>query len=247
MSEDAETPPDPLDQAIARALAAAEAATDAAHEAEAALADRAALAATLRSTARRAGWMAAASLAAALVCTLAGGLVWLRSAADLHDAASLQAEATAGFVEQVLALDRIVQGLDAAMAGNTALTETLSARLADLDGRISGDVGTLLQALREMDQTLPSRLAEGQDAALQTLRGDLINAIAEMQLPIPAGTGGSDTGDEATLTRLAEITGRLEALIPRAAAPATGGGGGSGAKAKPRPAASAEPNAFHFP
>jgi len=170
---------DAVEDAIAKALEAAAAATDAAHEAEAVLTSRSEAAEAMKRTARNSGLLAAVAGGAAVLVLALGGMLWLRTSADLRDAGEVQAAASVAFVERLAEmnkaldrLDQIVIGLDAENAG---LQSRLSALVEELGARVE-EIRTTPDAAPRTDMELV--------AQIERLRADMVEAIAETQISI---------------------------------------------------------------
>uniref|UniRef100_UPI000F8DD48A hypothetical protein n=1 Tax=Frigidibacter oleivorans TaxID=2487129 RepID=UPI000F8DD48A len=210
---DGDIPADPVQAAIDLALAAAAAATDAAHEAEAVLAARDAMLRSGARAARRAGLIAATAAGLALLGIGMGGVLWLRSAADLRDAARVSAESAAVFLSQLQELDRIATALAGVAETAQTLGPDLSRAATDAEDRLGGKLDRLVTELVETGQALPARVAAATGPDIAALRADLMAALAELQLSRPAGgaAGPAPAGFDAALSRLEALATRLEA------------------------------------
>ena len=225
---------DPLGDAITRALDAAAAATDAAHEAEAVLAARSEAALSMDRTARRSGWLAALAGGASVLVLVLGGLLWLRTSADLRDAGAVQAAASVAFVERLAefnaALDRLdLMGTETQTASKSAQAE-MTALVGKLDARLDE-----LMAL----STTPPATDQALATQIDTLRTDMIEAIAETQLSIAEHMGVTPV--QAPVAPVPAAASR-QVSPPVAAAPSTA------KKPAPRPTPAAQPiNPFRYP
>lgn len=203
---------DSLSQAIQTALSAAEAATDAASEAALAVTGHSALTAGLRRAQRRAGLMTMGAVAGALLAVGAAGLVYLRSVADLREAAALQTAAAGAWVDRMTALDAAI----------AALTAPDMARKADL------------QALS--DRLAKDLAAAPPDAGVARLREDVLAALADIDLRLTQMQTGVAPAETAELTAL------LKQAIDRIGTPAAAPAARPAASAPaPQPAPSPAP------
>ncbi|MGZ3217070.1 hypothetical protein [Paracoccus sp. T5] len=232
----------PVDAAVKSALAAAEAATDAAHEAEAVLSARSEAAEAVGRTARRMGILTGVSAGSALlVLALAGSSLWSNTS-SLNDAATVQAAASAAFVERLgemnIALDRMEKAV--------AETERLAAaQQSRMEAEAQAPRTPAPAAVPGAPEALSPELAQ----RLDSLRSDLLAAIAEVELSVgtrlshfvPPTAPAAATPAAATPAAAPQASAARPAA-PRRAAPA--------AKPRPRtapaPAAQA-PNPFRYP
>lgn len=219
----------PLNEAIERALAAAEAATDAAAEAQAAA--RAAPAAALApqpapAPNSRLVVLAGAAAVGALLSLGAAGVVYVRSVADLREAAELQTTAASKMIEQIRGLADLSVAFDPA---------TL-ARKPDVEA-IGVQVGGLVAPATPED--------------LAKLRADLMAAISEITLRLGAlGERPAEAGTAELTMMLGETLRRLDALPKTPAAAAEKPAARPPAKpAAPRPSAARkpEPTPYRYP
>ena len=206
--------PDPLNAAIDRALAAARAATDASQEAEAALAARAEITAALTRATRRIGWFAACAAGAATLVIGGGAALWLRSSGDLRQTTELHAATAAAFVERLAEMNGALDRMDAAITRAEAANTAAEARLADLESRIDTRLQTVAQAMQG-DATLVARI--------DTLRADLLAAVAEVDLSVNRTLAGAgpDPALQAVVKQLTDAAARLAAQPAAAPTPRT--------------------------
>jgi hypothetical protein len=227
--------PDPADQladAVKRALDAASAATDAAHEAEAVLMARSEAARAMDRTARRSGILAAVAGGASVLVLVMGGLLWLRTSADLRDAGEVQAAAAVAFAERIGEMNGALDRLEAIVSGAETGGQTLQARMTGLVEQLDLRVEEILTTT---EVAAPAEKAISDQ--IERLRADLIEAMAETQLSI----------SERLKANPAAVPAPVAAAAPASAAPAP-----AAAKPQKKPAARAAssappPNPFRYP
>ncbi|NEX45275.1 hypothetical protein [Pseudotabrizicola algicola] len=231
MTEKKSSRDDAVQEAITKALDAAAAATDAAHETEAVLLARSDAAKSMERVARRSGWMALAAGGASVAVLVLGGLLVLRSVADLREAGEVQAAAAAAFVERLAEMNGALDRLDLAIAGleaeNTALQESVSAQVAKLDAQLE-------QMLAKPD---PSEEAVGLAEQIDKLRTDMIEALAETQMRLSERIAAPVAKPAPVIVHEAPAPVAVPKPAPKPAP-----------KSKPRPAAAVQvPNPFKYP
>lgn len=227
------TPPDALGDAVKRALAAAEAATDAAHEAEAVLLARSDAATAMQRTAKRTGWLAIAASVSAVVVMGLGGLVWIRSGADLREAAEVQAVAATGFIERLAEMNGALDRFDALLvkvdADATARDSRLNDLLAELDAALADQKNNAGASATE---------AGSSTLDLDSLRAEILAAIAASELSMAE-----------RLATLAKTTQAVPSTVSAPSAPVAAPAAAprpNRRQSGPRPQAT-EPNPFKFP
>lgn len=232
MTDTTPTPTDPLAEAIKRALDAAAAATDAAHEAEAVLIARSDAARAMDRTARRSGILAAVAGGASVLVLVLGGLLWLRTSADLRDAGEVQAAAAVAFAERIAELNGSLDRMDDILNGTDG--PSVQAQISDL----------IKQLDKRTEEILATAKTPPVDTALseqiESLRADVIEAIAETQVSIATQLKAAPIAAAAPAAPAAAPAPKAEAA-PKAAPP----------KPKKKPATSAAaapaPNPFRYP
>lgn len=237
----------PIDAAVKSALAAAEAATDAAHEAEAVLAARSEAAEAVGRTARRMGILTGVCAGSTLLLlALAGSSLW-STTASLNDAATVQAAASAAFVERLSEMNIALDRMETAVAEAERLASDQQSRVgAAVESPI-----TPAAAAAEPPEGLSPALAQ----RLDSLRSDLLAAIAEVELSM--GTRLSQFTPQASATAATPAAATPAAATPTAAPqtssprPAAARPAAPAAKPRPRPtpapAAAQAPNPFRYP
>lgn len=232
--------PDATAQAVTRALDAAQLATDAAHEAEAVLLARTEAAQAMERTAKRTTLLAAVVGGAALVGLLTGTAIWWRASSDLHDAATVQAEAAAAFVTRLAEMNAALDRMEAADAAAAADKAGLAARLDQMHLLLAERLPALPAATGSADPAQPLPSGDAFSMRIDALRADILAAIAEAELSMAE--------------RLVQVTATVTAAPPRTteAAPATPRPSPVATRPNPRPAqpAQAAPkpaNPFRYP
>lgn len=170
---------DPMGDAIKRALEAATLATNAAHEAEAVLIARSDAAKAMDRTARRSAMLAALAGGASVLVLVLGGLLWLRSASDLRDAAEVQAAAAVGFAERIGELNTMLDRMDRVVINAETESQSLQTGLSGLIQQLDAGVETIL-TVKETDPAAAQPLT----SQIESLRQDVLEAIAQTQLSI---------------------------------------------------------------
>lgn len=236
---------DETDDGIRRALDAAQAANDAAQDmAELSAAHRAFAEAVMQGQ-RRNTMLAAGAAVGAAVALVLGGLVYFRSVADLRDAAAVQADAAKLLVEEL----KLIDGIGDTVAEQQAVMKTdLLSTLEMVKDEVrraamsaAAPEPTLPAA--EMEAQIATAIRDGVKADMETMRDEILTALAEMEMEMVGGAPGE----------MAELLAGVKALVA-----AGGGGGGAAAtgtarpakpKPKPKPAAAAssEPDPFTYP
>jgi hypothetical protein len=247
-----ETTHPPASEAVSRALEAAQLATDAAHEAEAVILARAEATAAMDRTARRSTILAGVAGGAALISLLAGTAIWWRAAADLRDAAAVQASASAAFVERLAEMNSALDRMEAAELALTAGEDSLAAGLAQIAQMLTArlpepaaDAGVTADVTAGADLPGADRFTMQIDA----LRADILAAIAEAEMSMAERM--------VQLAATMPATPPAATLVPRPS-PVAGASGAGTAPAATRPATRpegaarraappAQPNPFRYP
>ena len=196
---------DDVSESVKRALEAAATATDSAEEA-AGVSEAAeqALAAAARSQ-RKVTALASGLLVAAVASAGMGTLIYLRSVADLREAAELQSAATLAMVEQIKLISETISSAETTLKTTEEQRQELSARIDGLGDRISGDISTLATNAGQMQPQFASAIQKHVDESLKTTRGEILTALAEIEM-------GNSTGNSSELqVLLLEIRELLEA------------------------------------
>ena len=179
MKNKSQSTADATEDVIAKALEAATLATEAAHEAEAVLTARSDAAQSMDRIARRSSLLAAVAGGSAVLILMLGGLLWLRSSADLRDAGDVQAAASAAFVERLTemnsALDRLDRIILSVEQENGTATSTMAALVAQLDSHIA-QIMTGQDSAPLTDQAVIDQI--------ERLRVDMVEALAETQITL---------------------------------------------------------------
>jgi hypothetical protein len=218
MSDTPATPAmDATAQAVTRALDAAQLATDAAHEAEAVLLARTEAAQAMQRTAKRTTLLAAVVGGAALVSLLTGTAIWWRASSDLHDAATIQAEAAAAFVARLAEMNAALDRMEAAEAAAATDEAGLVARIDQINELLTQRLPTLPSQAAAADPSQPMPGGDAFSMRIDALRGDILAAIAEAELS------------------MAERLVQLTASVASAPPPATAAAASAAAPVTPRP------------
>jgi hypothetical protein len=228
-----------LADSIKRALQAASVANDAAEEV-AGLSDqsRKAVQDALTSQ-KRLSAVALGALIGSVVSLGLGGLIYLRSVADLREAAELQAIANKAAIEQVQALATAVQSAQGTLTDLGALNDQIAARIDGLGDRFSGDLSSFAAEASALQPQFASAIQKHIDDGLTQTRGEILTALAEMEAAAPQ-TGGADPE---LIRLLSDVRDRLKTPTP-AKAPAKPS---APAKPKPKPKPASEQGAATSP
>lgn len=181
-----------MTDAIHRALEAASAATDAAEEC-ATLSDdtRKALSSALQSQKRLVSF-AGGAVVAAMICGIIGGVVYLRSVADLRQAAEITAAANKASVEQIQSMTAKLEEAQAALASFAQLEAQVSARIDGLGDRLSGDIDRIATESSALQPQFATAIKTHVDEAMKQTRGEILMALAELEAGTASGTGLTD-------------------------------------------------------
>lgn len=234
---------DDLAQSVKRALEAASVANDAAEEV-AGLSDqsRKAIQDAMASQ-KRLSAIAVGAFIGCVVSLCLGGLLYLRSVADLREAAELQALANKAAVEQIQALATVVQSAQTSLGDLGTLNDQIAARIDGLGDRFASELGTFAAEASAIQPQFATAIQKHIDDGLLQTRGEILTALAEIEVP----TGQIGTRDQELMSLLADVRDRLKAApAPKAQTtpPST-----PKPKAKPKSAAAQVPETppFSFP
>jgi hypothetical protein len=237
MSDDSQTTTDDLSDAVRRALQAAAVANDAADEfaALSAKAETAVLSATAAQ--KRSTAVASGALGGAILVIGLSSLVYLRSVGDLREAAALQAAATKATIEQVHDMQAAIHKAEETVAGLTVLRDQMGAQFDGLGDRIKGDIESLAANATTMQPQVATAIQDHVDASLNDMRGQLMAALAEMEMS--SSTAGGIDADTKML--LKDLRDRLSKPSPSPAkapakAPVSTTRKSTAAKPAPKPA-----------
>ena len=229
MTDNAETR---IEEITKQALDAAQLATEAAHEAEAAIAARNEAAQALNRTAQQTRWLLTGAAAGAVLVLVAGGLFWARASGNLHDAAAVQAAATAGFVENLMQMNDALDHMQGVIA-------EARAQASETDASLNTLILQLDQRLEDAGLTLREAAARAAGNGMEC--PDLLVSLAEVELNLARRLDGL----VATASAVSQPPpAAVPEARPRAATPRPP------AQPAPPPArrtAPAEPNPFRFP
>lgn len=214
-----------LADSVRRALEAASVANDAAEEvATLSEQSRKAVQDALTSQ-KRLSAIALGAFIGSVISLGLGGLLYLRSVADLREAAELQALANRAAIEQIQVLASTVQSAQGTLTDLGALNDQIAARIDGLGDRFSGDLRGFTAEAAAVQPQFASAIQKHIDDGLMQTRGEILTALAELEL------SGSQAGatDPDLLRLLADVRDRLKS--PPAA------------KAPPKPSAAPKPKA----
>ncbi len=228
-----------LADSVRRALQAASVANDAAEEV-ATLSDqnRKAIQDALSSQ-KRLSAIALGALIGSVISLGLGGLLYMRSVADLREAAELQALANKAAIEQVQALASAVQSAQGTLSDLGALNDQIAARIDGLADRFSGDLRSFADEAAAVQPQFASAIQKHIDDGLLQTRGEILTALAEIEA---AGPQAGATDPE-LLRLLSDVRDRLKAPTP-AKAPSQPS---SPAKPKPKPKPASDQGAAASP
>lgn len=243
MAQETENLGDDLADSVKRALEAASVANDAAEEV-AGLAEqsRKAIQDAMASQKR----LSAIAIGAFVGCVISlclGGLLYLRSVADLREAAELQALANKAAVEQIQSLASAVDSAQGTLSDLGALNDQIAARIDGLGDRFAGDLRNFAAEASAIQPQFATAIQKHIDDGLVLTRGEILTALAEIEVP----SGQSRAGDQELMRLLADVRDRLKS--PPAPKPQTKPTPAQKPKAKPKPAATQVPETppFSFP
>lgn len=241
----AETPAvDPLKDGIRRALEAASAANDAAEEFSALSEQTRKAIADALAAQKRASVIATGSLVGALLCVGLGGLVYLRSMADLREAAEIQAAANKATIEQAQYLAQSVDTATKAADRIAELDEKFSAQIDGLGDRLQGEIDRIAQDSAALQPQIATTISEKVTASVEQFRGEILTALAELEVK---GGGGSPAVNEDILKLLAEMRAALPKAAPAAPKQTTKAAVKPSGKPSQKTAPKPEPSPFKFP
>lgn len=244
MEDQADEPTETLSDSIRRALEAAAAANDAAEESSAVVnQSRAAIAAAVASQ-RKLTAIAGGALAASTISIVLAGLVYLRSTADLREAAELQAAANKAGIEQMQSINSTIKAAEEALVTISDLNDKIEAQFVGLGDRISDDLASVIAESSALQPQIASSIKETVETSLQQSSDEMLTALAELQAVL--GSGGTDPELKVLLADLRDKL--TKPVAPPAAAPkqkANAPAQKAKPKAKPKPS---EPSSnFSFP
>lgn len=230
MTDEKTGDPDQLAESIRRALESASAANDAAEECSTIVGDaRKAIAAATQAQ-RKLTSIAWGAMAGAFVCTAIGGVVYLRSLADLRLAAELQAAANKASIEQIQSMTIQLAEAQSAIDTFSRMGEEVAARIDGLGDRLSSDIERIVGESSAVQPQFATAIKTHIDETMKQTRGEVLTALAELEV---AGAAGSATDPELKVL-LADIRDRLKSQPAAQKAPAA---------TKPKTAPKAKPKA----
>jgi hypothetical protein len=218
-----------LQEIAKQALDAAQLATEAAQEAEAAIGARNEAAAALGKVAQQTRWFAMGAAGASALVLVLGGVFWMRSSAHLREVTSVQATATAGFIENLMQM-------------NIALDEIKTLAL-DVKAQAEHRQDAFDVVIARLDQRLEDVVIEatarGEDTEAHAMQfPDFLVALAELELNLSRQIADIARGaPQAPL--LPQAAAAAASVPPAPARPVT--------RPAARPVAAAQPNLFRFP
>jgi hypothetical protein len=239
---------DEVADGIKRALDAAEAANEAAQDIESLQASYKAFAEAVIRGQRRNTLFAAGAAAGAAVAIAMGGIVYFRSVADLRVAAAVQSEAAALMVEELTQIDKIGDVVEEQQDRmKTELLDLLEKvkdeiRRAALEGD-APDAPVVEQETAAMDAQVATAIREGVKADLESVRDEILEALAEIEVAAQGVDTAELTALVAELKAVAAAGGRVERAA-QAPAPAQAT---TSRPAKPKPKPAPEPDPFTYP
>lgn len=245
MTDDRTEPTESLSDSIRRALEAAAAANDAAEEASFVTEQsRREIAASL-ATQRKLLAVAGGSFAAALVSVALGGLVYLRSTADLRESAEIQAAASKAAIEQIQAMNQTVTAAQDALKTITELKDQIGARIDGLGDRLSQDLAQVSAESAALQPQIATSIKDTVEASLGKTSSEILTALAQLEADLSA-TAGSDPELVKLLTDLKSSLGKPAAApAPKPKTPKTTAAPKPKPKANPKPSAPA--STFSYP
>lgn len=197
---------DDLAQSVKRALEAASVANDAAEEV-AGLSEqsRKAIQDAMASQKR----LSAIAVGAFIGCVISlclGGLLYLRSVADLREAAELQALANKAAVEQIQALATVVQSAQTSLGDLGSLNDQIAARIDGLGDRFASDLASFAAEASAIQPQFATAIQKHIDDGLLQTRGEILTALAEIDMPL----GQTGARDQELMGLLADVRDRLK-------------------------------------
>lgn len=195
------TPPVESDvaESVQRALEAAATAVDSAEEAAGVSEAAEKALAQAASAQRKLTALAGGTLLAGLLSAGLGTMVYMRSVADLRQAAELQSAATLAMVEQIKAISEKLAEAETVLSDTEGQRMEIVARIDGLGDRISGDISVLAESASQMQPQFASAIQKHVDEGLKATRSEILNALAEMEL---GGSGASNAQIEELLAAL---------------------------------------------
>jgi len=199
-----------LADGVKRALEAASVANDAAEEV-ATLSEQSRKAVQDAVAAqKRLSSIAIGALVGSVISLGLGGLIYMRSVADLREAAELQALANKASIEQIQALSKTVETAQATLTDLGVLNDQIAARIDGLADRFSGDLRGFADEAAAVQPQFASAIQKHIDDGLLQTRGEILTALAEMEAAAPkAGAADPDL-----IRLLTEVRDRLKAPAP---------------------------------
>lgn len=232
-----------LADSIRRALEAAAAATDAAEEASLISEQtQTALAASIASQ-RKLVAVASGALGAAAVSIVLAGLVYLRSTADLREAAEIQAAASKAAIEQIQTMNTTIATAQEALTNINGMNDLIGARIDGLGDRMALDFEKVAADSLAMQPQIAASINETVSASLKQTRGEILTALAEIEAGFKSPSG-VDPELKTLLTDLRDKLAKPAAPPPKAAAPKSKP---PAASQKPKPKPAEPPSNFSFP
>lgn len=209
---------DQLKDSIRRALESASAANDAAEECSTIVADARKAIAAATEAQRKLTAIAWGALAGALACAAIGGVVYLRSLADLREASELQAAANKASIEQIQSMTAQLEQAQTALETFSQLEAGVSARIDGLGDRLSSDIERIVGESSAVQPQFATAIKTHIDQAMNQTRGEVLTALAELE----AAGGAAGSTDPEVKALLTDIRDRLK-VQPTAAksSPAT--------------------------
>ncbi len=236
MTDETQLTAEDFSDSIRRALQAAAVATDAAEEA-ASISDqsRKAIAAAAAGQ-RRMTYIAAGTLVGAFVAAGLGALVYLRSVADLREAAELQAIANKALVEQIQALERTKEDAIIVISELTTFEDRIKELIDGIATRIKTDMDAMTADSAALQPQMATAIQDHFDAGLEKMRAEVMTSLAALEL---GGTGAGDPEMKVLLTDLRDML--ANGLPPAEAKPATPPKKAETKTASPKPKQTATP------
>lgn len=238
------TEADTTDEGIRRALDAADAANTAAQEiAELSAAHRDFAAAVMKGQ-KRNTLMAGGAAVGAVVALMLGGLVYLRSVADLREAGEVQVEAARLLVEELNGFDKIGDTL-------TAQQNLVLEDIAEMLDEVKSEIAVSMHADEDpMGPQIATAIRDGVKEDIGVMREELLQALAEMDQTLADGTAAAPgMGMETLVEQMAALIAKVDALgaVPVAAPAPAQPVAAANRPTKPKPKPAPEPNPFSYP
>lgn len=199
-----------LAEGVKRALEAASIANDAAEEvATLSEQSRKAVQDALASQ-KRLTSIALGALVGSVISLGLGGLIYVRSVADLREAAELQALANKATIEQIQSLSKTLEAAQGTLTDLGAINDQIAARIDGLADRFSGDLRSFADEAAAVQPQFASAIQKHIDDGLLQTRGEILTALAEME----AAAGKSGVTDPDLVRLLTEVRDRLKSPAP---------------------------------